>query len=246
MSNAIETIPLFNLSLAFIPALLTVGILFKWSLNSTNALYAVSRMLVQLLIIGYFLSYIFDSKNAGIILIILAVMVFASSWIALGTVTEKRLQLYKYALLSIAVGGGATLALITQGVLVLDPWYAPQSMIPIAGMIFANAMNSVSLAAERLSAEVGRNVPYDEARNIALQSSLIPVINSLFAVGLVSLPGMMTGQILSGVSPLIAARYQIMVMCMILGSAGIATAYFLVLVKPVFEKDRQALTDNIS
>jgi len=246
MSQSIQTIPLLNLSLAFIPALLTVGILFKWSLNSTNALYAVSRMLVQLLIIGYFLSYIFDSKNAGIILIILAVMVFASSWIALGTVTEKRLQLYKYALLSIAVGGGATLALITQGVLVLDPWYAPQSMIPIAGMIFANAMNSVSLAAERLGAEVGRNVPYDEARNIALQSSLIPVINSLFAVGLVSLPGMMTGQILSGVSPLIAARYQIMVMCMILGSAGIATAYFLVLVKPVFEKDRQALTDNIS
>jgi len=246
MSNAIETIPLFNLSLAFIPALLTVGILFKWSLNSTNALYAVSRMLVQLLLIGYFLSYIFESESAGIILIILAVMVFASSWIALGTIADKRLQLYKYALLAIMVGGGATLALITQGVLVLDPWYSPQSMIPIAGMIFANAMNSVSLAAERLNAEIGRNVPYDEARNIALQSSLIPVINSLFAVGLVSLPGMMTGQILSGVSPLIAARYQIMVMCMILGSAGIATAYFLVLVKPVFEKDRQALTDNIS
>ena len=237
MNNAIETIPLFNLSLAFIPALLTAAILFKWSLNSTNALYAVSRMLVQLLLIGYFLSYIFESESAGIILIILAVMVFASSWIALGTVADKRLQLYKHALLAITVGGGATLALITQGVLVLDPWYSPQSMIPIAGMIFANAMNSVSLAAERLTAEVGRNVPYDEARNIALQSSLIPVINSLFAVGLVSLPGMMTGQILSGVSPLIAARYQIMVMCMILGSAGIATAYFLVLIKPVFEKE---------
>ncbi len=236
MNNAIETIPLFNLSLAFIPALLTVAILFKWSLNSTNALYAVSRMLVQLLLIGYFLSYIFESESAGIILVILAVMVFASSWIALGTIADKRLQLYKHALLAITVGGGATLALITQGVLVLDPWYAPQSMIPIAGMIFANAMNSVSLAAERLNAELSRQVPYDEARNIALQSSLIPVINSLFAVGLVSLPGMMTGQILSGVSPLIAARYQIMVMCMILGSAGIATAYFLVLVKPMFEK----------
>jgi len=245
MSQSIQTIPLLNLSLAFIPALLTVGILFKWSLNSTNALYAVSRMLVQLLLIGYFLSYIFDSKSAGIILLILAVMVFASSWIALGTIRDKRLQLYKHALLAIAVGGGATLALITQGVLVLDPWYAPQSMIPIAGMIFANAMNSVSLAAERLNAELGRNVPYCEARNIALQSSLIPVINSLFAVGLVSLPGMMTGQILSGVSPLIAARYQIMVMCMILGSAGIATAYFLVLVKPVFEKETQTLADRV-
>jgi len=62
------------------------------------------------------------------------------------------------------------------------------------------------------------------------------VINSLFAVGLVSLPGMMTGQILSGVSPLIAVRYQIMVMCMIFGSAGMATAYFLVLAQPVFDK----------
>ncbi len=236
MTQTLQTIPLLNLSIAFIPALLTVGILFKWSLNSTNALYAISRMLVQLLIIGYFLSYIFESDSAGLILIILIVMVVASSWIALGTVAERRLQLYKHALLAIAVGGGITLVLVTQGVLLLDPWYAPQSMIPIAGMIFANAMNSVSLSAERLNAEINRDVPYEEARNLALQSSLIPVINSLFAVGLVSLPGMMTGQILSGVSPLIAARYQIMVMCMVFGASGIATAYFLVLVKPVFEK----------
>lgn len=246
MTNAIATIPLLNLSLAFVPALLTVGILFKWSLQAKNALYAVSRMLVQLLLIGYFLSYIFESKSAGIILIILMVMIFASSWIALGTITDKRLLLYKYALLAIAVGGGATLVLITQGVMALDPWYQPQSMIPIAGMIFANAMNSVSLAAERLNAELNRNVTYDAARNIALHSSLIPVINSLFAVGLVSLPGMMTGQILSGVSPLIAVRYQIMVMCMILGAAGMATAYFLVLVKPVFEKERLAKLDSLS
>ncbi len=246
MSQTIQTIPLLNLSLAFIPALFTIGILFKWSLNSGNALYAVLRMLVQLLLIGYFLSYIFESDNAYIILLILIVMVVASSWIALGTVAEKRLQLYKQALLAIAVGGGITLVLITQGVLLLDPWYSSQSMIPIAGMIFANAMTSVSLAAERLNAEISRNVPYGEARNIALQSSLIPVINSLFAVGLVSLPGMMTGQILSGVSPLIAARYQIMVMCMILGSAGIATAYFLVLVKPVFEKQGLNTVEDLS
>jgi len=106
-------------------------------------------------------------------------------------------------------------------------------------MVFANCMNSVSLAAERLNAEIERNVPYDQARNIAMQASLIPVINSLFAVGLVSLPGMMTGQILSGVSPLIAARYQIMVMCMIFGSGGIASACFLVLVKSSFIKNKK-------
>ncbi len=238
MNHSLQTIPLFNLSLAFIPVLITIFILFKWSLKSTNALYAVSRMLVQLLLIGYFLTYIFESDSAGIVLVILAVMVFSSSWIALGTITERRLELYKHAFVSIAFGGGITLVLITQGVLVLDPWYSPQSMIPIAGMIFANVMNSVSLAAERLNAEIDRNVSYDVARKIALQSSLIPVINSLFAVGLVSLPGMMTGQILSGVSPLIAARYQIMVMCMVFGASGIATAYFLVLVKPVFEKEQ--------
>lgn len=236
MNNTIQTIPLFNLALSFIPALITVVILFKWSLKASNTLYAISRMLVQLLLIGYFLTYIFESDSAGIVIIILAVMVFASSWIALGTIANKRVQLFKYAFISLAVGGGITLVLITQGVLALDPWYSPASMVPIAGMIFANAMNSVSLAAERLNAEIARNVPYDEAKHIALHSSLIPVVNSLFAVGLVSLPGMMTGQILSGVSPLIAVRYQIMVMCMILGASGIATAYFLVLVKPIFVK----------
>ena len=236
MNESLETIPLINLSIAFVPAILTIAILFKWSLNSTNALYAISRMLVQLLLIGYFLSYIFDSDSAGIIILILAIMVLASSWIALGTIPDLRSQLYKYALLAITVGGGVTLVMITQGVMVLDPWYSPQSMIPIAGMIFANAMNSISLSAERLNAEVGRNTTYDEARKIALQSSLIPVTNSLFAVGLVSLPGMMTGQILSGVSPLIAVRYQIMVMCMVFGASGIASAFFLVLVRPAFEK----------
>ncbi|MDX2481924.1 MAG: ABC transporter permease, partial [Desulfuromusa sp.] len=100
-----------------------------------------------------------------------------------------------------------------------------------AGMIFANSMNSISLAGERLEAEISRDIPYDKARSIALQASLIPITNSLLAVGLVSLPGMMTGQILSGVSPLIAARYQIMVMCMIFGSAGISAAIFLTLIK---------------
>jgi putative ABC transport system permease protein len=106
-------------------------------------------------------------------------------------------------------------------------------------MIFANAMNSVSLAVERLEAEIDRDVPYEQARIIALRTSLIPITNSLLAVGLVSLPGMMTGQILSGVSPFIAARYQIMVMCMIFGSAGISSAFFLYMVRSNFTKKEE-------
>jgi putative ABC transport system permease protein len=91
-------------------------------------------------------------------------------------------------------------------------------------------MNSVSLAGERLFSELEHHQDYSRARNTAFQAALIPITNSLLAVGLVSLPGMMTGQILAGTSPLIAARYQIMVMCMIFSSAGISTALFLWLI----------------
>jgi len=162
---------------------------------------------------------------------VLAVMVAASSWIALRTTETGRSGLLLASFVSILFGGGVTLVVVTQGVVNLDPWYSPRFMIPLAGMIFANAMNSVSLAAERFEAETKRGVEYEEARDIALKTSLIPITNSLFAVGLVSLPGMMTGQILSGVSPFVAARYQIMVMCMVYGSAGISSALFLVMIK---------------
>ena len=189
-------------------------------------------MLVQLLMIGYFLSYIFDSNNGWIVMTVIAVMIIIASWISLRTIRNKRLLLYPKALTSLIIGGGTTLILVTQFVLNLKPWYLPSYFIPLAGMIFANAMNSVSLAADRLEAEIGRNIEYEKARNIAFRASLIPITNSLFAVGLVSIPGMMTGQILSGVSPLIAARYQIMVMCMVFGAAGISSACFLTLVKP--------------
>ena len=103
-------------------------------------------------------------------------------------------------------------------------------------MIYANAMNSVSLAGERLESELSRGELFEKSKNIALRASLIPITNALFAVGLVSLPGMMTGQILSGVSPFIAARYQIMVMCMVFGSAGISSALFLIFSKQAFSK----------
>lgn len=237
MNTSVETLSLLSLAIAFIPAFVVVAFLFKWSLQAGNALYAMLRMLVQLLLIGYVLTYIFQADNGWIILGVLIVMVLASSWIALGVVgKQQRFPLYRHALLAILIGGGITLVIITEAVVGLDPWYMPQYMIPLAGMIFSNSMNSVSLCAERLGAELERDVPWLEARNIAMQASMIPLINSLFAVGLVSLPGMMTGQILSGVSPHIAARYQIMVMCMIFGSAGISSVLFLLTSKSVFER----------
>ena len=234
MNNSIQDISSLSLSIAFIPMIIVLGILVKWHMNYGNAIYAIVRMVIQLLIIGYLLVFIFSAESSWIVVGILVVMVVASSWIALGTVSEHRRKLLNFALIAIFVGGVFTLLVITQGVLALDPWYSPRFMVPLAGMIFANAMNTVSLAAERLSSEISNGVSYEKARNTAFHASMIPIINSLFAVGLVSLPGMMTGQILSGVSPLVAVRYQIVVMCMVFSSAGISSAGFLLMAKSYF------------
>ncbi|MBA64927.1 MAG: hypothetical protein CMG55_03905 [Candidatus Marinimicrobia bacterium] len=232
MNELITFIPYSQLLIVFIPVVLVNLILQSWCLKWKNSLYAIGRMIIQLIIIGYFLSYIFSSNNSLFIILILISMVFISSWIALGTVSKDRLRLLKFAFIAIIAGGGLTLLLVTQFVLQLDPWYMPRYMIPIAGMIFASSMNGISLAAERLKAELERHINYEKARAIALKASLIPITNSLFAVGLVSLPGMMTGQILSGISPHIAVRYQIMVMCMIFSAVGLSTFLFLIMNKP--------------
>jgi putative ABC transport system permease protein len=217
--------------LAGIPAILVVFILWRWSAGARHGLAALARMLIQLILIGYILVYIFEADVSWIVLAVMSVMVAAASWIALRTVPQLRVRLYGRAFLSILMGGGLTVVLITQAVLTLDPWYEPSFMVPLAGMIFAASMNSVSLAAERLIAELQRGVAYLDARRIAMQAGLIPIVNSLFAVGLVSLPGLMTGQILSGVSPLIAVRYQVMVMFMVFGASGLSAAIFLTLLQ---------------
>ena len=232
MDEALTSIPFTRLLIIFIPSGILSLIIYSWSLEWKNSLYALGRMLGQLIIIGYFLSYIFDSNSSLIILCILILMVVLASWIALRILNKKRINLLKYAIIAIAFGGGVILFIVTQLLLQLDPWYRPRIVIPLAGMIFSSAMNGVSLAAERLQAEIDKGIRFDDAKKIAFKASLIPIINSLFAVGLVSLPGMMTGQILSGISPLIAARYQIMVMCMIFNSVGLASYIFLVLLNP--------------
>ena len=231
MNSSIQAISFSGLLWAFVPTLIVLTILYQWALDAQTALYAVARMLIQLLLIGYVLTYIFESEHAFVIVFVLTVMLGAASWIALRPIKDKQPHLYRNALGAILVGGVFTLALVTQVVLEVQPWFFPRYVVPLAGMIFASCMNTVSLAAERFEAECDRECSYTEARNTALHSSLIPVTNSLFAVGLVSLPGMMTGQILSGVSPLVAAKYQIMVMCMVFGASGISAALYLSLVK---------------
>lgn len=238
VQSSIQIIELSQLALSFIPVAVVLVIIGYWQLNYKSAIYGMARMLLQLMLIGYFLVYIFESKGHWVVMAVLFVMLIAASWISLRTITGSRWALVGKSFIAIVVGGVSVLWLISQWVLGLEPWYMPQYIIPLAGMIFANAMNSISLAAERLNAELKHQDDYLLARNTAFQASLIPITNALFAVGLVSLPGMMTGQILSGVSPFIAARYQIMVMCMLFGSTGISSAVFLLLVKKHFNKQQ--------
>jgi putative ABC transport system permease protein len=232
MEQSIYFIPIPNLLLVITLVGIVAWVYWRWSLDVGTLFYATFRMLVQLAAIGFVLVYIFEAKRPELICLILIVMLTVSSWIALHPLKSKRPAHYLRALLAISLGSLPTLVLVVLGVLKLEPWYEPRYLIPIAGMIFANSMNCVSLAAERFHADIDKGSTYKEARAAAFRIALLPLLNAFFAVGIVSLPGMMTGQILSGISPLIAVRYQVMVMCMLLGASGISSAIYLTLLRP--------------
>ena len=166
MNETVQIIPLSRLALAFIPVCAVLVIIHRWSLGTRAGLVAVVRMVTQLLLVGYVLTFIFESDSAAVVLAVVSVML------------------------------------------------ATRVTIPDA----ASALRPESLR-RQTRGDPGGPRP---------QSALIPMTNSLLAVGIVSFPGMMTGQILSGVEPLIAVRYQILVMCMIFGSAGLESSPFLV------------------
>ena len=240
---------MINVLFAFVPVILVLVIMFRWSLNVSDGFVALARMLIQLTLIGYALTWIFSIDSSALVLGILSGMLLIASSIALKPLGEDKTKGdYTRALIAITFGGGVTLIFITYCVLNIDPWYKANTLIPLAGMIFASAMNTVSVAAERFAMEVKQGTESVNARNHAFKAGLIPIFNSLLAVGLVSLPGMMTGQVLSGVSPLIAVRYQIVVMCMITGAAGMATALYLFLVthKDVRRPHEEQLTEIVS
>lgn len=225
--KSLYEIGVIDLAIAFIPIVAVIAIFILWSLDSKTAIYASIRMLIQLIVIGYILTSIFAFDDPSLVVFVLVIMLLIASWIALRPLQQRSARLFTQALIAIAVGGVSTLALTTVAVLKIHYWYQPHYVIPLAGMIFSNAMNTVSLAAERFESEQTNNNDYTQSRNLAFTASLIPIINTFFAVGLVALPGMMTGQILSGVSPLIAAKYQIVIMSILFGSSGISAAIFL-------------------
>ena len=229
MNSSVTIIPIVNLLIGFAPVAVLLAIMHAWSLNPWQAIYANLRMLAQLLLIGYVLTLIFEAEEPWFVVAVVAFMIAMSAWIALRPLSDRGVMPYATVLVGLGVTGVAVLVLVTQVILDLPKWYEPRFVVPLAGMVFANSMNTISIAGERYQTERGRGVEYPAARQAAMTAALIPQVNTLLAVGLVALPGMMTGQVLSGVDPLVAARYQIMVMCMIFSTAGLAAALYLVL-----------------
>ena len=227
MNGGILEISLQGLLYAFIPAVAVLYIMWRWHAGPGTAVYAMLRMLVQLFAIGYVLIYIFESDSYWIIAGVLSIMIIVASWIAVRPLGATKRLSWPNSLIAVGVASILILVVVTQAVIGVEPWFSPRYVVPLGGMVVTGAMNAVSLAAERFQTEIARDEILQEARRSAFKTALIPITNMLFAVGVVSLPGMMTGQILSGVSPLIAAKYQIIVMAMFFGTSGIAAAIYL-------------------
>ena len=211
-----------------VPIALMLGLASRWKLGVSRVLVASLRMLVQLVAVGYVLVILFAQPSPWVSAAVMLCMLLIATWISVGPLKDRRNVLMPAAV-ALLVSASLHLFLSLFMVIKADPWYSPTVCIPLAGMYLANTMNTISLSVERYQAERSR-LPLDEARRVAFQAAMIPQINALLAVGLVALPGMMTGQILSGVSPLVAVRYQVMIMAMLLGASGLGASLVLTLI----------------
>ena len=227
----LNPITLTELFLILVPVLVVIFVSHRWfGLRWTTTLVATARMIIQLLAIGFFLVFIFERDDPIFSCLLLSVMLLIASWITTRVIKIYRRKYFLMALTSMTMGCLPILALVNFVILDNDPWYRPSGLIPIAGMIFANVMNALSLGMERLNRELEISQDFTKAKREAFQSALIPIMNSFLAVGLVSMPGMMTGQIIAGVDPLIAVRYQVVVMAMVFSASGVSLVAFFILV----------------
>lgn len=190
-------------------------------------LLPIARMVLQLLLIGFLLKWIFQHSEPWFSIAIALVMILAASWISLRHLDGRPWKLLLLTAFSIGFGGVIYLVICLILVLRCNPWYEPKTFIPIAGMIFANAMTGISIMSERIVSERNHLNSFNSCKKRAFAAALIPITNACLAIGLVSLPGMMTGQILSGVSPMVAVRYQAMIMLALYGSVMTAVTIFL-------------------
>jgi len=204
-------------------------------------LVAAARMAVQLAAIGLVLKAIFDASSPWMTAALALVMVLAA-----GHEIWSRQAKGLRGIDCFALGAGTLLfvgmlaAPYAAGVVIgQEPWHAPRVLLPILGMVLGNALTGVTLVLSTMTREAAQSAAAIEARlalgagrhealaeplRASLRAGLMPMLNAMAVAGIVSLPGMMTGQILAGVDPVEAAKYQIMIMFVLAGSVALAAA----------------------
>ncbi|GAB4376506.1 MAG: iron export ABC transporter permease subunit FetB [Elainellaceae cyanobacterium] len=207
-----------------------------------NLAVATVRTIVQLLAVGYILEIVFALDNPFAVVGIILVMLTIATIVARNRISQKIPRLLPVVGVSIFVSTVLTLGYINLLVLQPIPWYEPQYLVPLAGIILGNAMNAAAIGGERLVSTLNSSQLEIEThlslgatprqatatyRKDAIKAGLIPTLNSMMVVGLVTLPGIITGQILSGVPPLDAAVYQMLIM-FILAIATLSTTILLI------------------
>lgn len=209
----------------------------EWSLA-----IATVRTVVQLLAVGYILEIVFALNNPGAVLAIIAVMAVIAAIVARNRISQKVPKLLPVVGVAISISTALTLGYLNLLVLRPDPWFNPQYLVPLAGILLGNAMNAAAIGGERLVNSLNNSQLEIEThlslgatprqataayRKEAIKAGLIPTLNSMMVVGVVTLPGIITGQILSGVNPLDAAVYQMLIM-FILAVATLGTTILLI------------------
>lgn len=243
-NQELVTLGVLDLALAFGLVLVAIALARLQRIGQEGQmLWASVRMVLQLLAVGYLLHFLFAVQSPLPVLLILLVMGAFSLQVMGGRTKRKVPRFYQVVGTSLLVGCGGVTFFFCALVVHYSPWYDPRYLVPLAGMIIGNSMNAASLAAERLAAEMrerrdemetalclgasGRQACQPALKN-AFRAAVMPTMNTMAAMGIVSLPGMMTGQILSGTEPMVAVRYQIAIMCAITGAVAI-TSYLILM-----------------
>jgi len=238
-----NVIPLstYDLSLAalLIGALALVSVRMRLNL-ATQLVVAALRTTIQLLLIGLILKFIFDRAHPAILVLISGVMLAIAGREVMRRQKRRFTGWWGYGVGSVSMFISSFIITILALVIIIDtePWYQPRYAIPLLGMMLGNTMNGIALGLDRLiettwdqrdvvEARLMLGESWKEAiadiRRDSIRSALIPIINSMSVAGLVSLPGMMTGQILGGSPPQEAVKYQILIMFLIASGIGFGT-----------------------
>lgn len=258
MNESVMNISNSQLMLTYLFALIAMLITSFNGINrNKDIVVGTLRMTVQLFIAGFILVYIFDSAS----FILSALMVLVMEFFAIfNIVTNKKGKLNsglkRTLVLAQVIGTIFTLAFFLIIVVRPKPIYNPQYLIPLGGMIIGNSMTGINLALNQMLNSIENNrsgiegslmlgasprMAMDKIIQNAFDTAITPTLNSIKNMGIISLPGMMTGQILGGVSPLIAIRYQIAIMTAIMSSVAICVFIFLHLGYKKFFNDQKQL-----